>query len=1039
MKRALLSAGLFLLLLPLLVGRSEQGHAIGPNDDIKLVVLFAAGWNSNGTGGVDEPRSWNNAWGDAVFKLASLDKESVRIVRFSYKPATAAGAQDRNYRSCDANQSLEVSSLLLSRQMQSLTKTYPNARFMLVGHSLGGVVMTYWAATERDDKLLRRVEQVTTIDSPVGGVSWAELQSSWAYWLRLAGKPLQADVLDLVRELIAGRTCSNEENQFLPHLDATKGSDALRRLEGAGQKLSAVGATLYHLVNESDPFIFRWTQQTSNGITIPYVSIPDGEGGCVPQLNVGLVFESPITVTGIANCFVALHEALLHDERSLQWITDSAARILEETGGPPGVTFRMPYDLGETGINYSGGPHALGKSEYCPAPLKDVSGIDFANGPVGFEVLAVAAGTFLGDFETNESGLQPGYGVVIQVGDLRVGYWHLDKAKTLDMITKQGLDDGDLIPQGYPLGWAGKSGKQTSVHLHLELRRGTEPGSSPYAGTPVSWHDRSIDGWTIGAHRDANDDALSYQGSAVWPPLREKDIGITLPARAVGCSATAPTEVVAEVSSSFGGDHEVNLADKKRIDEDTAFAAIGGDGVMLPSTNCRRLTEEEGCSGHDADVGYARTATTLVVDVSPSMNDEGKLNSMKSAANSMLDFVQQENNAGGTNVVGVTAFSENAVVVSALTSSVVTLKPKISALTTSSATNIYAGLREGLSSFSGVPDDAKKILILMTDGMDTSGRRQADYDALLATAKDNKVCIYTVGFGSDVAADFLKGLADGSGCGQYAFADTSAGGFELRAEYLRARHQSTGAVLLDSAGQLGQGETKQLASIDVGRGSGELLATLSWPGSRAELTLTDPSGKVVDSNYPEASVLQTETDVVVIVQVPAPGTWQVSVTGVDVPERVMPFTAIVSVRELPASAEIETGDARDWWRLAAGAGIGLGIFGLLLTSLLVVRRRRNGPFLTNSATGKSVRMGKRRPTTIGSAPQNRIVVGGDDAWANHARIAKTDGGFVIEDRGTMSGTFVGGTAVRSAVLRDGDDIRIGDSTFLFSQRKPPRR
>ncbi|ABC81588.1 FHA domain-containing protein [Anaeromyxobacter dehalogenans] len=79
--------------------------------------------------------------------------------------------------------------------------------------------------------------------------------------------------------------------------------------------------------------------------------------------------------------------------------------------------------------------------------------------------------------------------------------------------------------------------------------------------------------------------------------------------------------------------------------------------------------------------------------------------------------------------------------------------------------------------------------------------------------------------------------------------------------------------------------------------------------------------------------------------------------------------------------------------------------------------------------------------TIGRADQADLPVDDRGASRLHARIARRqDGAWTITDLGSTNGTFVNGVRVRSAVLRDGDEIRVGAVTaFRFSARGDLRR
>jgi ABC-type multidrug transport system ATPase subunit/pSer/pThr/pTyr-binding forkhead associated (FHA) protein len=68
--------------------------------------------------------------------------------------------------------------------------------------------------------------------------------------------------------------------------------------------------------------------------------------------------------------------------------------------------------------------------------------------------------------------------------------------------------------------------------------------------------------------------------------------------------------------------------------------------------------------------------------------------------------------------------------------------------------------------------------------------------------------------------------------------------------------------------------------------------------------------------------------------------------------------------------------------------------------------------------------------TIGRAKTNTIVV--EDALASrvHAMLSSTPAGLEIRDNHSSNGTFVNGTLITSAMLRDGDVVTIGNSDLL---------
>ena len=83
-------------------------------------------------------------------------------IAFSYSgEGTYTGPQVR--------QALDLSAQQLSAQFKAYAQRYPDATFDLIGHSLGGVVATYWAAKWADDTDLQKVHSIITLDSPVQG------------------------------------------------------------------------------------------------------------------------------------------------------------------------------------------------------------------------------------------------------------------------------------------------------------------------------------------------------------------------------------------------------------------------------------------------------------------------------------------------------------------------------------------------------------------------------------------------------------------------------------------------------------------------------------------------------------------------------------------------------------------------------------------------------------------------------------------------------------------------------------------------------
>jgi pSer/pThr/pTyr-binding forkhead associated (FHA) protein/GAF domain-containing protein len=71
--------------------------------------------------------------------------------------------------------------------------------------------------------------------------------------------------------------------------------------------------------------------------------------------------------------------------------------------------------------------------------------------------------------------------------------------------------------------------------------------------------------------------------------------------------------------------------------------------------------------------------------------------------------------------------------------------------------------------------------------------------------------------------------------------------------------------------------------------------------------------------------------------------------------------------------------------------------------------------------------------TIGRHSSNLLRLSGSSVSRRHCQITRTSDGFVIEDLGSLTGTYVNGHRIsQSAQVKDGFRFRVGDTEFLFS-------
>jgi FHA domain/zinc-ribbon domain len=70
-------------------------------------------------------------------------------------------------------------------------------------------------------------------------------------------------------------------------------------------------------------------------------------------------------------------------------------------------------------------------------------------------------------------------------------------------------------------------------------------------------------------------------------------------------------------------------------------------------------------------------------------------------------------------------------------------------------------------------------------------------------------------------------------------------------------------------------------------------------------------------------------------------------------------------------------------------------------------------------------------TTIGRSPDCEIFLDDVTVSRKHAVLSQRDGKFVIEDLGSLNGTFLNRHRIESAELNDGDELQIGKYRLLF--------
>ena len=441
----------------------------------------------------------------------------------------------------------------------------------------------------------------------------------------------------------------------------------------------------------------------------------------------------------------------------------------------------------------------------------------------------------------------------------------------------------------------------------------------------------------------------------------------------------------------------------------------------------------------------ASSATVLVMDISGSMDNSlggsTKLDAAKSAGQDILTMIGQESQMGdATHEIGVVTFSSGARQNTALTTDYAAAESVMDGLVTDGSTNIGAGLELANETLADqIGSDAQRTIILLSDGFNNVGMANEEILAgPVQLAANTGTCIYTVGFGNpgDYDQGLLQNIASSSGCGSYY--DASAAD-QLRRIYIRLRHESVGANVIEFAGQVSQGEGVEVGTYVVQPGTSQIAASHYWCCSRLDLIVTDPRGRKVDDEYSGAFTQVYENLIYLIVNNPLAGTWRIATYGADVPEGILDYETIVSVRE---GAAPPLPRPVPWsWVLPLGALLLVVAYSVLQQSRTRARAADAQLVVTaGHANRRAMPMG-RHGLLIGRDTICDLVLAEPRASTRHARITRTPQGYTITDLGSMNGTFVNGQPIARAMIQPGDTIRIGHTELSFQAGgmvSPPR-
>jgi len=205
------------------------------------------------------------------------------------------------------------------------------------------------------------------------------------------------------------------------------------------------------------------------------------------------------------------------------------------------------------------------------------------------------------------------------------------------------------------------------------------------------------------------------------------------------------------------------------VDENGQPVGVDPNTIQISENGqLMQLTDVRG--GAETPSEIIPVTTMLVIDISGSMDKNGKLTAAKDAAKSYVSQMRPGDQAG------LITYDTQTYYVQPITADIAALTSAIDGLKTGGDTAMYNALMEAeknLESASG-----RKAIIVLTDGLDNSSQSTAEN--VVAAISESGLTISAIGFGDATASGQvgldeagLKSLAEQTG-GLYSFADVQS-------------------------------------------------------------------------------------------------------------------------------------------------------------------------------------------------------------------------------------------------------------------------
>lgn len=327
----------------------------------------------------------------------------------------------------------------------------------------------------------------------------------------------------------------------------------------------------------------------------------------------------------------------------------------------------------------------------------------------------------------------------------------------------------------------------------------------------------------------------------------------------------------------------------------------------------------------------------LVNDISGSMSESlssggTKLDAMKEASHVITQTVEKSaDQYDKPQGLAVVKFDDTGSTVAVPHNDYEFLNDCIDTLEFGGGTNIKSGLNVGVTQLIETQSD-QKVIILMTDGEDIYN---SDSEILeeAERAKENNIKVFTIGFGDSVNESLLTQIAQTTG-GEYRHSATDSI-VGIIGSFLYSYEAANGDVLVDRQSEVAEGETVDVDEFDVPDNSGDLNASVYYPGSLLDLILIDPNGRTVDEEYPGATLDRESIPATATVKDPLPGEWKFAVKGIETSYEKEPFYAIASFKEVD-KAKTSVNPPLSTITIVGAYCLPIGVFMILISAILLV-------------------------------------------------------------------------------------------------------